>query len=266
MIIINSKNTPKFKDYPGNLRFLAEYINSYVDSHSKALLYEISSKINASIVSPQKGKRPATWRVSISKEHPLEFKKSSEGNFEVHVDLSCEMEGEVASLDSDKTVLKKYNVLIRIWSCQEKISYRERIDAPGLKQELEGQGWNRVVSRFHMDLRENVPRKPEPLYHLHFGGRSEDNEYCWIPKNLDEPRFCCFPMDLILLCEFILTNFFPEESENLRRTPEWRRMIQKSQYLYLRPYLARLTKFLNNENDTLLGHLSTCSQEGEFDG
>jgi hypothetical protein len=226
VITISRKNNPKFKEYPRNLRILGEYINDYVDSRSKALLNEISNRISTSTISPKKKKQPVTWRMSISKENPLVFKKSSEGKFEVHVDLSCEIEGEVTSLDSDKIVLTKYNVLIRIWSHQEKISYRERIDAPELRQELERQSWNRVISRFHIDLREIKAKIPEPLYHLHFGGRSEDNEYCWIPSNLNEPRFFCFPMDLILLCEFILTNFFPGESANLRKAPEWKRMIQ----------------------------------------
>ncbi len=264
MILISSRKYSTFKEYPKNLKFLGEYIKHYLDDNSKILLDETYYKINALINSQKKSKESLTWGISIARERPLTFKESSEGHFALHVDLSCEIEGEVDSLNSDKIVLTKYNVSIRIWSHQEEISYRKRIDAPELEKELGNQNWRRVISRFHLDLRETNTKKPEPLYHLHFGGRSkdEDNEYCWIPEKLDGPRFCCFPMDLVLLCEFILMNFFPDESKNLRKKPEWKRLVQKSQHLYMRPYVEQLTKFLNNDTDTLRGHLSTWKAGG----
>lgn len=267
MILISSRKYSTFKEYPKNLKFLGEYIKRYLDHNSRILLDETYHKINASINSQKKSKGPLIWKIFIAREHPLTFKESSEGRFALHVDLSCKIEGEAASLNSDKIVLTKYNVSMRIWSHEEQISYRGEIDAPELKQKLENQNWRRVISRFHLDLREVNTRKPEPLYHLHFGGRSKDNgdnEYCWTPEKLDEPRFCCFPMDLVLLCEFVLVNFFPGESENLRKKPEWKKLVQKSQHLCVRPYLEQLTKFLNNDTDTLRGHLSTCKGGGEL--
>ena len=263
MILINTEKST-FREYPKNLKFLNEHIKRYLDGSSKTLLDETHSKISALINSQERNKGPIAWKISITRERPLAFKESSEGRFKLHIDLSCEIEGDVDSLNSDQISITKYNVSVRIWSHQKEISYREGIDDPKLEKELENWNWRRVISRWHMDLREVDTRKPEPLYHLHFGGRIEDNEYCWIPEKLEEPRFCCFPMDLVLLCEFILVNFFPKESACMRKKPEWKRLIQKSQHLYMKPYFEQLRKFLNNDSDTLLGHLSTCKKGGGF--
>ena len=260
MLISAGKST--FKEYPKNLKFLKEYIKQYLDDSSKMLLDETYGKIKAMVNSPRRNKGPIAWKISLTRGRPLTFKESSEGRFKLHIDLSCEIEGNVDSLNSDQITITKYNVSVRIWSHQKEISYREGIDDPKLERELGNRNWRRVISRWHMDLREFNTRKPEPLYHLHFGGRTEDNEYCWIPEKLEEPRFCCFPMDIVLLCEFILVNFFPEESANLRKKSEWKKLVQKSQHLYVKPYFEQLKKFLNNDSDTLLGHLSTYKRGG----
>jgi hypothetical protein len=63
-------------------------------------------------------------------------------------------------------------------------------------------------------------------------------------------------MDLVLLSEFILMNFFPAKSRNLREKPEWKGLVKKSQDLYFKPYFEKLSAYLNNNNDTLLGHLT----------
>lgn len=263
MILISiGKST--FKEYPKNLKLLKEYIKHYLDENSQTVLDETHSKMSALISSRNGHKGPLTWRVFITRKRPLTFKESSEGRFSLHIDLSCDMEGRADSLNSDQVSLTKYNVSVRMWSHQEEISYRKGIDDPRLEEELENRNWRRVMSRWHMDLRDVNTRKPEPLYHLHFGGRTEDGEYCWFPEKLEEPRFCCFPMDLILLCEFILINFFPKESEKLREKPEWRRLVQKSQHLYVNPYFNQLKKLLDCDSDTLLGHLSNCERRGEF--
>jgi hypothetical protein len=246
-----------------NLKFLKGYIKQYLDDSSQMLLDEIHDKMNAKINS-QRNKGPIVWKISITRERPLTFKESSEGRFSLHIDLSCDIEGNVDSLNSHQISITKYNVSVRIWSHQKEISYRKGIDDPRLQKELENLNWRRVISRWHMDLREVNTQKPEPLYHLHFGGRIEDIEYCWFPEKLEEPRFCCFPMDLVLLCEFILVNFFPKESADLRKKPEWKKLVRKSQHLYVNPYFDQLKKFLNNDSDTLLGHLSTYKRGGGF--
>jgi len=166
------------------------------------------------------------------------------------------MQGEVEPRRFDTVTLKLYSVAFRIWSHDKDISYRSEWDADELEEKLSKQEWKRVVKRFHIDLRDKDAGLPEPLYHLHFGGTAEDDEYFWVPKTIGEPRLHYFPMDLVLLCEFILMNFFPIESRSLRESPEWKSLVRKSQDLYFKPYFKKLLVYLNDNNDTLLGRLT----------
>jgi hypothetical protein len=104
-------------------------------------------------------------------------------------------------------------------------------------------------------MRSQTAGNPEPICHLHAGGAPHDDEYCWIPKELHVPRFYHYPMDMILLSEFILTNFYPEDSERLREDPAWKSIIIESQNFYLREYIVNLQKYLNRDGNTLFGHL-----------
>ena len=109
-----------------------------------------------------------------------------------------------------------------------------------------------------MDRRGASAKVFEPIYHLHAGGRLAEQEFCWIPKDLEEPRFYFFPLDIVLLCEFILVNFEPEKHDELRKTPEWRNQVIRSQNLYLKPYIYQFYKYLEDNNYTLLNHLTKC--------
>jgi len=245
-----------FRKYPSNLQFLEMYIKNYLEPCSSGTLSDVAANLNQSISRHGHRRTPLQWSIIIPKENPLKFKLSDDCCSKLHVDLFCRIKGEVETKRSDMVTLKLYSVVFRIWSHDKDISYRSKWDADELKQKLRKQEWKRVVKRFHIDLRDKNAGLPEPLYHLHFGGIAEDNEYFCVPKTIDEPRFHYFPMDLVLLSEFILMNFFPAESKNLRKSPEWKSLVRKSQDLYFKPYFEKLSAYLNDNNDTLLGHLT----------
>ena len=114
---------------------------------------------------------------------------------------------------------KKHNVEFRVWSKRE--------DDPDIK--------------FHIDLK--VPDTQEPWHHLHIGG-------------FNEPRFPYPPMDIILLSEFILINYFQEVSEDLRKDGGWKRLIINSQNIFQKEYYGTCWNCIkNNENATLMEHL-----------
>ena len=95
--------------------------------------------------------------------------------------------------------------------------------------------------KFHID--QKVPDTPEPWHHLHMGG-------------FKEPRFPCPPMDIILLSEFILINYFQEVSEDLRKDSGWKKIIIKSQNIFQKKYYETCWNCIkNNENATLMEHL-----------
>ncbi len=245
-----------FRNYPLSLRILEEYIRDYLEPCSHGTLSNVAANITQSISSHRSKTTPLHWSIAIPKEHPLKFILSDECGYILHVDLFCRMQGEVKPRRFDTVTLKLYSVAFRMWSHDKDISYRSKWDADELKQKLNDQEWKRVMKRFHIDLRDKNPGLPEPLYHLHLGGIAEDDEYSWVPKTIGEPRFHYFPMDLVLLSEFILMNFFPAKSRDLREKPEWKGLVKKSQDLYFKPYFEKLSAYLNNNNDTLLGHLT----------
>ena len=114
---------------------------------------------------------------------------------------------------------KKHSVEFRVWSKRE--------DDPGVK--------------FHID--QKVPDTQEPWHHLHMAG-------------LNEPRFPYPPMDIILLSEFILINYFQEVYENLRKDGGWKKLIIYSQNMFQRDYYKTCLNCVENKKDvTLMEHL-----------
>lgn len=101
---------------------------------------------------------------------------------------------------------------------------------------------NEDIFDFHIDLKDPEAKTPEPLYHMHVLG-------------CEVPRFPFPPMDIILLCEFVLVNFFPTDSQILRDDPSWKNLVRNSQELFMKPYFEQCQKCLDNEKETLMGHL-----------
>jgi len=97
------------------------------------------------------------------------------------------------------------------------------------------------IFKFHIDKK--IPEKQEPWHHLHIGGN-------------DEPRFPFPPMDIILLCEFILINYFPKDSEKLRKDRGWKELVIYSQNTFQKEYFQQCGNCIeNNKDSTLMEHL-----------
>jgi len=237
----------RVKDYPLILQLLVNYhIWDYLETGSKEILIYRARTLGSDI------KRGGNWRFSIPKEKPLTFKKN---NCNLQVDIACELEGMGEKIN-------KQNITLRIWCLDKNISYREGIDHPDLQSKLKNNYWKRVILRFHFDSREPNGEQLEPLYHLQVGGRYRtEDECCWLHEEIDVPRFSYHPMDIILLCEFILINFFPRKSKELREKPEWKSLIRKCQTLFIKPYYETCLKYLNDDTETLLSKLVSPYRE-----
>ncbi len=119
-------------------------------------------------------------------------------------------------------------------------------------------GDGRVLIRHHVDLATFKPDKkefqPGPLFHLQFGGhtpkQSRDFE---VP--IKEPRWPCFPMDLILVCELVVANFYPEKWIGLQRERNWREAVIASQKFCISPFLNSMTEIIGDTKRTVLDHL-----------
>jgi hypothetical protein len=219
-----------------------------MEPNSKPILISRARLLQKSI---ERGRRKhGEWTFSIPPEKPLTFRRND-------CNLQVDVYGEIRGVYEQIT---KQNINLRIWSFDRDICYRKEIDAPEVKNKLKYLGWKRVILRFHFDLKNSDEENLEPLFHLHVGGRQRDEENCWLHEKIPVPRFSNPPMDLVLVCEFILMNFFPEEYRNLKEDPEWISLIRKSQEIFQMPYFKECMKYMNDENGTLLGNL--ISSEG----
>lgn len=128
----------------------------------------------------------------------------------------------------------------------------ESMDICLLVQNFSGE----TVARWHFDFanEKNGSMQSGPLTHLQFGGhiaggdRSKDYP-------LKVPRWSHPPMDLALLCEVIVANFFPNQWDSIKENPSWCESISISEKLCYSAYVAKLAHNLNTSNTTFLGEV-----------
>jgi hypothetical protein len=243
----------EIKDYPKHLELLAnnKFIRQYINERSKATLHQQASDLASSL---NKNEDEPQWCISIPRESPFEFIP----NDGLQVDISFIIEGK-----GNKIV--KQNLEMRVWSLKKNLSYREKLDSDRIREELQYFNWKRVISRFHFDLRNDNSILPEPICHLQVGGDSGDclknagniKENCWHPKKVAIPRFFHLPVDIIMICELVLVNFFPKETEDFRKRREWINLVKKSEELFCRSTFEKYIRCFEDKNQTLLGNLIT---------
>lgn len=109
----------------------------------------------------------------------------------------------------------------------------------------------------HMDMAEKNDQgqyQHAPFFHLQVGGHhpgaDRKEEF-----RLKEPRLPYPPTDLLLACEIVVSNFFPDEWRLLRSNPSWIAAICQSQHLCLPVYVERLSSCLNVSSYTASQHL-----------
>jgi len=237
------------EEYATNLNILIDpkFAGGYLAPGSKEIIQERIYSLRDIAKKLRKAKRKAKmmkWEFLITRELPLTFKQNNDKH---QVDLAGKINGE-------NDVIKEINTLLRVWSFDQDLCYRHGIDGEEVKKKFDEKE-KRVIVRYHFDRRAPTVGQPEPIYHLQVGGQTLDDENCWFPKQIEVPRFHFPPMDIILLCELVLVNFFHGESENLRKKPEWIRLIQKSQHAFQNCYYESFYACLKDVNNTILGHL-----------
>lgn len=248
----------EISEYPQNLKtFLDKYGRGYLDYSTTSSLYKTVKDMGelVDVSKNKKRKTPPSWAVKIERNKPLVFVKNKDN---LQVDICCDIQGK-------GNVVTKQNIELRVWSLNQQMSYRDEVDSLALKDELEIVNWKRVISRFHFDLKTTDTTKPEPICHLQIGGDSGSclsegsvsiKENCWHPSQLSIPRFFHVPFDIILICEFILVNFFPNESLDTRKKPEWVQLVKKSEEFFCKEYIKKCFDSLNDSKQTMLGNLA----------
>lgn len=241
--------------YQNRLNYFIQKLTKFIEPDSAEIL---KTKISGLIIRQAGRKADGKWSFVILPDYPLKFRPCNIDGNKVQVDFSCLIEGIIPKhLHRDGSIdriIEKYNVLIRVWSVDDKLSYREDVDSKSLIEKVIENDNRRVILRFHIDKKAPGSHIEEPMYHMHFGGKSEENEIAWYPKSIVVPRFYFFPLDIILAAEFILLNFFSIESYELREDPEWKSIVITAQEIFLRPSVTQYNSFINNKSNTFLMH------------
>jgi hypothetical protein len=182
----------------------------------------------------RKGKVP--WSFRIPPGTPLCFSSTSISAAVRHrltIDLFCSI-----SEPEDGIPLGEHNLVIRVWTYDPSLWYRESFDAPGLRLRIQETGGRRVMQRVHLD--HASPGQEGPRFHFQMGGTQHGYEFCWFPENLKLPRFPHYPLALITACEFIVLTFFPGDYERVAGEATWIGAVQRAQVAYIKPYFRRL--------------------------
>lgn len=244
-----------FREYIEGFPYYVKVMRDYIQPNSVNRLQIVSDMFRSLL---DQNRRDIDWEIDIPGRDPLKFKDIEINGKRMEVQLSCKIKGIAPTLKSDELIITKYNTQLLIRSLEKELSFRPKFDSKDLCKPLIENDWKRAMLSFHIDLRDSETRIYEPIYHLHVGGRVDKKELCWIPDTIEEPRFYFFPLDVVLLSEFVLLNWRPEVHDELRKQPEWKKRIIYSQNLYLKPYMLNVYNYLIDNNHTLLNHLAHC--------
>ncbi|HID98876.1 MAG TPA: hypothetical protein EYP59_01130 [Thiotrichaceae bacterium] len=160
-----------------------------------------------------------SWKYTIEASAPINFvpapdKKLEEIELLVYIDVAVEPPKR-----NDLPPFKKLDTKIEIF------------DLAGHLQ-----------SRWHIDLanrKDDGSYQEGPLFHLQSGGHKPEG------KREDElkisrPRWAMPPMELILTCEMIIANFYPEQWKTIRTEKRWLKLIHIAQSMCYLAYCQRM--------------------------
>lgn len=185
---------------------------------------------------PHLKKQP--WGFKITFDSPLRFKEATDNNQDYVMDIVCDFKWAENYLPVNQ------DLVIRAWNYS--LSHRERWDAHTLFEDISNSEQpGRVMWRCHFDLANEGQAGPK--YHLQFGGNARDNEYCWIPEALKLPRIEFSPLDIVLACQMIVANFFPNNFAILREDTEWIATVADIQKKLLYDYYSQCLASIDNE-------------------
>ena len=192
------------------------------------------------------------WGYSIDADAPLRFVPCIVDGVRLSVDVMSTARWDVGG--DEPCCLK---LVARVWARERHVFYRDGLDSPAVLPRISVDR-GRVMLRFHFDKATLGQRGPK--YHLQLGGKPAPDEHCWLHPSISVPRLAYPPTDLVIACEMIAANFFPDEYTAIRSDPAWRGMLKSTQEYLLRPYHSKCLGVINAAGaDSILNKLE-CDQ------
>jgi len=221
---------------------LGRFAGGILDNDASLVLDQVISQLEATSQNSKSTSQPCTWAFAISPRRPLRFVKS-EDEGRVQPDIFCRLLGP-GTLGWPH---ESQELVIRIWSVDQTLSYRPELDAKSIEDWLTLQREpHRVILRLHFD-RANKGQNGT-IFHLQVGGNpiEDQKEKSWSCGLPDLPRIPIPPMDLILACELIIANFFQDEFKKLCKDPEWCAVVRRAEQRTIKRYFDRCSVHLND--------------------
>lgn len=191
----------------------------------------------------------SSWHLVIPPEQPLSFKETHiRSGHRLYVDLFCNVSEPVNGRPSDK-----HCVVVRVWALDQTLWYRKYLDCREVLEGVAAGSGKRVMLRFHFDYAQSDGRHPS--FHMQIGGNPQEDEFCWHPKEIDCPRFVHYPLDLLMVCELVVANFYPDDYSRISKETTWIGALNKAQHEYIDPYLEHVSSFGKMEKESFLWHL-----------
>ena len=110
-----------------------------------------------------------------------------------------------------------------------------------------------LIHRSHIDLathNEKGQYQDGPIFHFQFGGKSGAKKDEPDIFKLRRPRWLHPPMDIVLMTEMLIANFYPQQWNILKNQDNWKLLVAESQMLCYKPFFDLANKII--EKDSLL--------------
>lgn len=205
---------PTAKEMASSLRYLHQQLStlSLIDYNQSSGIMEAASKLKAFGSSK-------TWHYSIERCKPLILISvpNARLNADIYPKVFIDIEVDEALIDKKGFPLKTLKLTLEIINASN--------------------GY--LVHRSHVDLatcNDQGRYQEGPIFHLQFGGKS--GKIICEPDvlKLREPRWLHPPMDLILISEMLIANFYSEKWNELKNQDGWIALITDSQKLCYKPF------------------------------
>lgn len=228
----------EIKTYPTMLKKMIPHISKYISPSCESQIHNLSDNIKAAL------NEGNFWTFEIPEDKRLSFEIKKDNHEPAEfIEISCKIKG------MKNSGIIEQNITFTYFSKNNDLVYRPEWDSESVKNRYDPKK-GRVMLKFHFDKKCENTRTPEPKYHFHVGGRSEKKECYWHPDKIELPRLPYPPLDIIIVCDIILMNYFPDYYEKLKaENPDWFRLVKKSQKLFQKEYMNKVIASIDNDDD-----------------
>ncbi|MFK5971538.1 MAG: hypothetical protein QM487_15665 [Candidatus Marithrix sp.] len=205
---------PTAKEMNSSLIYLSNLL-----CKKKLIAPDSKNRLDRCIAQLKKYNNKAEWEYIIESSNPIKFtpipdKKLKQIYPQIYLDIKVE-----SSEKNNFYPFKKLDLKIEILD---------------IKGELQ--------SRWHIDLankKDDVLYQEGPLFHMQGGGHKPQANRKDELK-ISRPRWAMPPMELILTCEMILANFYPEKWKDIRNDKGWLKLIHIAQLMCYSAYYQQI--------------------------